>query len=61
MIEGGNTNCAVEGIVSKRKVFGHPQQKRKPVLVRSLEQQRIDSEVGLPVAQEPLIEAGTAT
>jgi hypothetical protein len=61
VIEGGNTNRAVEGIVPKRKVFGHPQQKRKPVLVRSLEQQRIDSDVDLPVAQESLVEAGTTT
>ena len=61
MIEGGNANRAVEGIVPKRKIFGHPQQKRKPVQVRSLEAQRIDSEVALPIGQEALIEAGTAT
>lgn len=62
MIEGGNANRAVEGIVPKRKVFGHSKQKRKPILVGSLEEeQRIDSDVGLPIRQEALIEAGTAT
>jgi hypothetical protein len=61
VIKGGNTNRAVEGIVSKRKVFGHPKQKRKPILIGSLEEERIDSDVGLPIRQEALIEAGTAT
>jgi hypothetical protein len=61
VIEGGNANRAVKGIVSKRKVFGHPKQKRKPVLVGSVEEQRIDSDVGLPIRQEALIEAGAAT
>jgi hypothetical protein len=61
VIEGGNANRAVEGIVPKRKVFGHSKQERKPVLVGSLEEQRIDSNVGLPIRQEALIEAGPAT
>jgi hypothetical protein len=61
VIEGRNADRAVEGVVSKREVLGHPKQKRKPVLVRSLEAQRIDADVGLPVGQEALIEAGTAT
>ena len=61
MIEGRDAHCAVEGAVSKRKVFGHPKQKGKAVLLRSLEPQRIDSDVGLLIGQEPLIEAGTTT
>jgi hypothetical protein len=61
VIEGGNANRAVEGAVSKGKVFGHPKQKGKTVLVRTLEAQRIDSDVGLPIRQEALIEAATAT
>jgi len=60
VVEGCNADRAVEGIVSKREVFGHPKQKRKPVLFRSLEAQRIDSDVGLPVGQEAFIEAGAA-
>src|SRR5215472_16812812 len=61
VIEGGNANCAVEGVVSKRKIFGHPKQKRKPVLVCIPQAQRIDSYVALPICQKALIGAGTAT
>src|SRR5262249_52038706 len=61
VIEGGNANRTVEGIVLKRKVFGHPKQKRKPVLVRALEEQRIDPDEGLTICKEPLIEAEPET
>jgi hypothetical protein len=59
VIEGGYANRAVEGVFSKRKVFGHAQQKRKAVVVSFREPQWIDSEVGLPIGEEALIEAGT--
>jgi hypothetical protein len=61
VIEGGDTDGTIEGVVSKRKVFCHAQQKREAVLLRSLEPQRIDSDVGLPIRQKTLIEAGTTT
>src|SRR5262249_13778205 len=61
VIEGGNANCAVEGAVAKRRIFGCPKKKRKPVLVCPLQAQRMASDLGLPIRQEALFEAVTAT